>query len=77
MKYGLFMLLPMGLGLVGSVYYALFTDEDWKWKALAVGTMAVSFCLQFVPALQVHFTIPLILQTLVAIWMVTYWKLSR
>ena len=32
---------------------------------------------KFVPALLVHFTIPVILQTLVAIWMVVYWKLDR
>ena len=70
-------LLPMVLGLVGSAYFVFFTEEDWKWKVLAAGTMIVSLLLQFVPALQVHFIIPVILQTLVAIWMVVYWKLDR
>jgi ABC-type siderophore export system fused ATPase/permease subunit len=67
----------MALGVVGSVYYVFFTEEDWKWKALAAGTMVLSLLLQFVPALRVHFSIPLILQTLVAVWMVVYWKLDR
>jgi hypothetical protein len=70
-------LLPMVLGLVGSAYFVFFTEEDWKWKVLAAGTMIVSLLLQFVPTLQVHFIIPVILQTLVAIWMVVYWRLDR
>ncbi|HUR38456.1 MAG TPA: hypothetical protein VM222_03135 [Planctomycetota bacterium] len=70
-------LIPMALGGIGSIYYVCFTEEDWKWKALAAGTMILSLALQFVPVLQVHFSIPLILQTLVAVWMVVYWKLDR
>lgn len=70
-------ILPLLFGLVGSVYFIFFTEEDWKWKLLAGGTMIGSLLLQFVPALRVHFTIPVILQTAVAIWMITYWKLDR
>ncbi len=70
-------ILPMVLGLVGSVYFIFFTEEDWKWKLLAGGTIIVSLLLQCVPALQVHFAIRVILQTAVAIWMVIYWKLGR
>ena len=70
-------LLALLFGLVGSVYFIFFTEEDWKWKLLAGGTMIVSLLLQFVPALRVHFTIPVILQTAVAIWMIVYWKLDR
>jgi hypothetical protein len=51
----------MILGLVGSAYFVFFTEEDRKWKVLAAGTMAVSLLLQCVPALQVHFIIPVIL----------------
>ena len=68
-------LLVMVLGLIGSAYFVCFTEEDWKWKALAAGTMIVSLLLQFV--LHVHFAIPVILQTAVAIWMIIYWKLDR
>jgi len=39
--------------------------------------MILSLLLQFVPALHVHFVIPLLLQTLVAVWMVVYRKLDR
>ena len=77
MPFSAFQLLPLALGFVGSVYYVWFTDEDRKWKALASGTMIVSLALEFVPAIQVHFSVPLILQMLVAIWMVAYWKLDR
>ncbi len=70
-------ILPMVVGLVGSAYFVFFTEEDWKWKVLAAGIMAASLLLQFVPALQVHFIIPVILQTAVAIWMIIYWKLDR
>ncbi len=68
--------LPLVLGSIGSLYFMFLTEEDWKWKILAVGTMGVSMLLQFVPALQVHFVIPLVLQTLVSVWMVVYWKLD-
>jgi hypothetical protein len=71
------LILPMVLGLVGSIYFVFFTEEDWKWKGLASGTMIVSLLLQFIPALQVPFIIPLVLQGLVAVWMVIYWKLDR
>lgn len=77
MPFSAFHFLPLALGFVGSVYFVWFTDEDRKWKALAAGTMIVSLALEFVPALQVHFSIPLILQMLVAIWMIAYWKLDR
>ena len=70
-------LLVMVFGLIGSAYFVFFTEEDWKWKALAAGTMIVSLLLQFVPAFKVHFTIPVILQTVVTIWMIVYWKLDR
>jgi hypothetical protein len=71
------LLLPLVLSVVSSVYFVFFTEEDWKWKTLAGGTIILSLALQFVPALRVHFAIPLILQLLVAIWMVIYWKLDR
>jgi hypothetical protein len=70
-------LLPMVLALVGTVFFIFFTEEDWKWKALAGGTVILSLLFQFVPALHVHFSIPPILQVLVAVWMVVYWKLDR
>ena len=67
--------LTLALAVVGTVYFVAFTEEDRKWKALMVAMTAASLVLQF--AVPVHFVIPLILQTLVAIWTVVYWKLDQ
>jgi hypothetical protein len=67
-------ILPLALSVVGAGHFVLFTEEDWKWKALAFGMVGTSLLLSF---LHVHFVIPLILQVIVCVWMIIYWKLDE
>jgi len=67
-------LLALALAVVGTIYFVAFTDEDRKWKILMVVMTATSLVFQFV--VMVHFAVPLILQALVGIWTVVYWKLD-
>lgn len=69
-------LLPLGLAVVGTGYFVFATDEDRKWKILAASLVILSVAFQFVPPLQIHWIIPVVLQTLVACWMVIYWKMN-
>ena len=68
--------LPLALSVVGTGYLLHFTELDRKWKALAFGVTGASLGLQLMPD-RVHFTIPLILQTLIGIWVIVYFKLNR
>jgi hypothetical protein len=68
--------LPLALSVVGTGYFIHFTDMDWKWKLTAFLGTGLSLALQLMPA-HVHFTLPLILQTLIAVWVIVYWKLDR
>jgi hypothetical protein len=66
-------LLPLALSVISTGHFVLFTEEDWKWKLLAFGLVGTSLLLQF---LHVHFIIPLIIQVIVCVGMILYWKLG-
>ncbi|HLF93334.1 MAG TPA: hypothetical protein VJB14_07725 [Planctomycetota bacterium] len=68
--------LPLALSVVGTGYFIHFTEMDRKWKVLSFLVTGTSLGLQLVPQ-HVHFTIPLILQTLMGVWVIVYWKLDR
>ena len=69
-------LLPMMLALVGTGYFVFATDEDKKWKILSASMVLLSLVFQFIPALHVPWLVPVVMQTLVACWMVIYWKMN-
>ena len=66
--------LPLALSVISVGHYVVFTEENWKLKLLAFGAVGLSLALQL---LQVHFVIPLIIQVLVCVWMIIYWKIDR
>jgi hypothetical protein len=66
--------LPLVVSIIGTVCFVLFTDEAGKWKALAAGLVVASLLMQFYPAWQTHFLVPLAIQVVVSIWMAIYWK---
>jgi hypothetical protein len=67
--------LPLALSVVGTGYFLFLTEEDRKWKALMAALTIAALILQF--AVPVHFVIPLILQVIVSLWTVIYWKLDQ
>ena len=70
-------LIPLVVGWCGALYLTLATDADRKWKGLALAVMLVSTLIQFVPALRLHFLVPLLLQSAVAIPTAIYWQANR
>ena len=75
MRPGLIFLLPLALSVVGTGYFLWFTEADRKWKLLALVLTGSSLGMQVAPD-RIPFFIPLILQTLISIWVVVYWKLD-
>jgi hypothetical protein len=67
--------LPLVLSVVGTGYFLFFTEEDRKWKALALALTATGLALQLMPD-RVPFLVPLLVHSAVAIWMAIYWKLQ-
>ena len=67
--------LPVGLSVVGTGYFVFLTEEDRKWKALMAALTAAALIFQF--GIRVHFAIPLILQLIVCVWTIIYWKLEN
>ncbi|HEX7898828.1 MAG TPA: hypothetical protein VF950_13775 [Planctomycetota bacterium] len=69
--------LPLALSVVGTAYFLFFTEEDRKWKALMTALTVASLILQFGFTFQVHFAIPAVLQLIVCVWTIIYWKLDQ
>ena len=67
--------LPLALSVVGTGYFLFLTEEDKKWKALMAALTIAALILQF--AVPVHFAIPVILQVIVSVWTIIYWKLDQ
>ena len=67
--------LPLALSVVGTGYFLCLTEEDRKWKALMAALTVAALILQF--AVPVHFAIPVILQLIVSVWTIIYWKLDQ
>jgi len=68
--------LPLILSVIGTGFLLHYTDLDGKWKILALVLTGTSLVLQLMHK-TVHFLIPLVLQVIVSLWVVFYWKLSR
>ena len=67
-------LLPLALSVVGTGYFVFLTEEDRKWKALMTALTVAALILQF--GIPVHFAIPVVLQLIVSVWTIIYWKLD-
>ena len=59
-----------------SVLVFLTTGESVGLKGIALALLVISLAFQFVPALQFHFLIPLLIQVIIGIWMAMYWQTS-
>jgi hypothetical protein len=70
-------LLPLGACLAGGLLF-LFSDVEWKWKALAVLLVGGSVAMQYVPPLveMVPWGVPISMQIVAAIWFWLYWRLE-
>jgi len=67
--------IPLGFSVAFVISFWLM-DEDLKWKVVATTLVAASLLMQFVPFLQVHPLVPLLIQIVVCIWMAIYWKMQ-
>ena len=67
--------LPLALSVVGTGYFLFLTEEDRKWKALMAALTVAALILQF--GVQVHFAIPVVIQVVVCVWVMIYFKLDR
>ncbi len=67
-------MIPTVVAVAMGGWFVVATDEDWKWKALVGGVVFVSLALQWVPALQTHFLVPLLMQCGVGIGLLIYLK---
>ncbi len=68
---------PLIFSVVVSLFY-LTTEARWQWKTLALGLVALSVVMQFVPAIQQSsfFLVPLFIQIVVCIWMAIEFKMQ-
>ena len=66
--------LPLALSVVGTGYFVFLTEEDRKWKALMAAMTAAALLFQF--GIRIHFAIPVVLQLIVSVWTIIYWKLD-
>lgn len=68
--------LPLGLS-IGSVIYFFTTEMSMGWKLGALVALVASLATQWIPALYLHFIIPLVVQVLLSFWGMIHWKLNR
>jgi hypothetical protein len=73
---GLIRFFLPAFAIVGSFYFVAFTEEDRKWKLLIFLLTGTSLVLQFLFP-DVPFVIPMILQAVVMLWTIIYWKLDQ
>ena len=66
--------LPLALSVVGTGYFLFLTEEDRKWKALMAALTVAALIFQF--GIRIHFAIPIVLQLIVCVWTIIYWKLE-
>lgn len=65
-------LLPLGLSVAATIYFLISDEIGLVGKGIAFGLTGVSILLQIVPALEVHFLIPLAMQLIVCFWLVLF-----
>ena len=72
-----FFWIPLGLS-VGATAFVLVNDDFGKIaKAFVVALTLGAILLIFVPALRVHFLVPLAMQLIVCFWVALYLRLQR
>ncbi|MCA9538307.1 MAG: hypothetical protein KC620_05435 [Myxococcales bacterium] len=61
---------------VGGVAMFLLSDAQLRWKLIAVGLLGASLAMQFVPAIagRVPWLLPMLLQIVIALWMLFYFR---
>ncbi len=67
--------VPLALSVIGTGFFLRFTDLEWKWKGLAIALTGTSIVLQFALK-EVPLAIPLVLQAVMCLWVIFYWKLE-
>jgi hypothetical protein len=69
--------IPLGLSVGGTAFILVNEDFGKFAKAFAVALTVGAILLIFVPALRVHFIIPLAMQLIVCFWVALYLRLQR
>lgn len=69
--------LPLVVALVGSAAFVFCTDEDWRWKVLASGLLAVSLAIRFASPREPQVLVPLILEGVAATGLAVYGQVNR
>jgi hypothetical protein len=67
--------LPMIIVFVGAVVI-WFQEAGIGWKITVTVIVLASLAIQWIPALQVHFVIPVVIQSLLACCLIIYWKFA-
>jgi hypothetical protein len=69
--------IPLGLS-VGATVFMLMNDDFGKVaKAFAVALTGGAILFTFVPALRIHFFVPLAMQLIVCFWVALYLQIQR
>jgi riboflavin transporter FmnP len=61
---------------VAAVIMLVIVSESRARKVVAMGLAVAALAMQFVPALEVHFLIPLFIQLGLCGWIGLYWQLN-
>jgi hypothetical protein len=64
----------VGILSIVSVGFFLTTGVQTATKLVAVGLVAVSLVMQFIPALHTPFIVPFLMQIAVCLWVAIYWR---
>jgi hypothetical protein len=64
------------VGSVAAVIFMMIVSESRMRKVVAAGLATAALAMQFVPALEVHFLIPLFIQLGLCAWVGLYWQLN-
>ncbi len=61
------------LSIVSACFFVT-TGVQVTTKLIAVGLVAASLVMQFIPAFHVPFIVPFLMQIAVCLWVAIYWK---
>ena len=65
---------PLAFSVISVMAFAIFTHERIHWKIILLLLVGLSVGFQFVPAMPIHWMVPLFIQTFVCLCMTVYWK---
>lgn len=74
--FGIFLWIMIAVSLYASIYFLFASEMSRLWKGVACALFLGSLALMFVPALSVHWGVPLAMQLFVGFWFVFYKKLE-